>query len=58
LYPEEIRHEAKKRARERIRKKEPEWTIKYDCIPPKAGRKITESDNVLYRQEIRRCLRI
>ena len=58
MYAEDIKKEAKKRARQRERENMPSWTIKYDELTPKNGEKITESDNVLYRQEIRRCLGI
>lgn len=58
MYAKDIKDKAKERAKQRRREGIPNWTVKYDELTPKAGEKITESDNVLYRQEIRRCLGI
>lgn len=57
MYAEEIKKLAIKRARERQREKAKEWTLKYESLKDRKelrrGEKITEADEVLYRQIIK-----
>ena len=54
MYASEIKKQARKRAQERIRTNQPSWTLRFETLKAKNGEKITESDNILYRQEISR----